>query len=215
MLFSPEDYRKIFHEIKNSITLIGGSLQLIEKQHPQIKDVDYWEECMTEIQYLKRMVTELSQYRMGSDLQITDVDLTELMLQIKDCILFIAEESDFHCRLEMPEKLPHIQGDFLQLKLAVINLLKNSYEAMDKHGEVVLSVTPHKNDVEISVTDFGGGVVPELCESLFSPHTTTKCEGTGLGLSITYDIIQSHHGSIHFKNNPPKGCTFFINLPIK
>ena len=66
MLFSPEDYRKIFHEIKNSITLISGSLQLIEKQHPKVKDVAYWDECMAEIQCLKKMVIELSQFRMDA-----------------------------------------------------------------------------------------------------------------------------------------------------
>ena len=59
-LLSNEDYLHIFHEIKNSITLINSSLQLVEKKHPEVREFDYWSESMSELCFLKNMVIQLS-----------------------------------------------------------------------------------------------------------------------------------------------------------
>ncbi|MBS5420406.1 MAG: ATP-binding protein, partial [Roseburia sp.] len=63
-MLNSEDYLNIFHEIKNSITLISSSLQLVEKKHPEVSDFAYWAETMSEITSLRNMVTELSSARL-------------------------------------------------------------------------------------------------------------------------------------------------------
>lgn len=59
-MLSNEDYLNIFHEIKNSITLINSTLQLVAKAHPEVADYEYWSEAMSEIDFLKSMVTQFS-----------------------------------------------------------------------------------------------------------------------------------------------------------
>ncbi|MGN0483734.1 MAG: sensor histidine kinase [Lachnospiraceae bacterium] len=213
-MLNTDDYRKIFHEIKNSITIINSSLQLIAKQHPKVCELSYWRETMQETSYLRQLVTELSSNRLGEASSFADTDLHELMKQIMDSVSVFADDSDFHCKLEIPEFLPIIQADAMQLKLAVINLLKNSYESMHKTGQVILSVFQIPNSIQIDVTDFGSGIPEESINTILIPFVSTKCCGTGLGLSITNEIVKAHQGTLSFHNNQPKGCTFSIILPV-
>ena len=78
-MLNKNDYLTIFHEIKNSITLIGSSLQLLEKKHPQVQQFDYWNESMAEIAFLKKIVTELSANRLGDSLHFSQVNSLPLM----------------------------------------------------------------------------------------------------------------------------------------
>ena len=168
-MLNSEDYLNIFHEIKNSITLISSSLQLVEKKHPEVSDFAYWAETMSEITSLRNMVTE---------------------------------------------NLPEIDIDPQLLKQALINLLKNAYEAMDKSGTVIIRVSSENDVVLIAVTDYGGGLDPAFADSIFEPFITSKNGGSGLGLVITKQIVESHHGTIHCDSRPGDGCTFTLTLPL-
>ncbi|MCB0307372.1 MAG: hypothetical protein KDI38_26655, partial [Calditrichaeota bacterium] len=68
--------------------------------------------------------------------------------------------------------------------------------------------------LRISLRDSGSGIAPEVLENLFDPFVTTRSRGTGLGLSIAYRIIKQHGGWIEAFNNPDKGATFKIFLPL-
>ena len=74
-LLSNEDYLHIFHEIKNSITLINSSLQLVEKKHPEVREFDYWSESMSELCFLKNMVIQLSSARLCNQLNLMQVSI--------------------------------------------------------------------------------------------------------------------------------------------
>ncbi|MFH1537567.1 MAG: ATP-binding protein, partial [bacterium] len=69
---------------------------------------------------------------------------------------------------------------------------------------------------EISVSDTGAGMPPEVLPRIFDPFFTTKSteEGTGLGLSIVYRIIEAHGGEINVKSAPGESTTFHIHLPV-
>lgn len=67
------DYMKIFHETKNSITLINSSLQLIEKKHPDVAAYPLWKDTMQEVTYLKNLIAELSLSRTGYPLNLSPV----------------------------------------------------------------------------------------------------------------------------------------------
>ncbi len=68
--------------------------------------------------------------------------------------------------------------------------------------------------VEVSVTDTGEGMSPEVASSIFRPYFTTKETGTGLGLAICQSIMQEHGGNIFADSIPGKGSTFTIQLPL-
>ena len=104
-MLNSEDYLNIFHEIKNSITLISSSLQLVEKKHPEVSDFAYWAETMSEITSLRNMVTELSSARLCDHLNLRHVNLYDYMEDIHDSISAFAA-LDFHCNIITEENLP-------------------------------------------------------------------------------------------------------------
>ena len=212
-MLNNEDYLNIFHEIKNSISLIGSSLQLIEKRHPAVTDYNYWTETMSEIMSLRNMVTELSSARLCSHIHFQTVNLYDYIRDIHQSIAAISDES-FSCELILDPGLPSVELDPQLLKQALLNLIKNAYEAMDKTGTIQLHVMSSPETVQMKVIDHGGGLDPAFADSIFEPFITSKTGGSGLGLVITKQIIESHNGTISCDSRPGDGCTFTLTLPL-
>lgn len=213
-MLSNEDYLNIFHEIKNSITLINSSLQLVAKKHPEVCDFDYWNETMSEIVFLKNMVTQLSSARLCEHLNIMQVNIYTFMHQISRAIRALSWD-DFVCNITLDDDLPLVELDPQLLKQAIVNIVKNAYEAMDCTGTSTLHVFYQDDLMHISITDQGGGLDPAIADNIFQPFITSKTGGSGLGLVITRQIIEAHHGTLNCTSRPGDGCTFTISLPLK
>lgn len=127
-MLSNEDYLHIFHEIKNSIALINSSLQLVEKKHPEVREFDYWNESMSELCFLKNMVIQLSSARLFNHLNLMQVNIYSFMHQI-DTSIRVLSWKNFVCNFQLEENLPLIELDPQLLKQAVINIIKNAFEA--------------------------------------------------------------------------------------
>ena len=212
-MLTKDDYAKAFHEIKNSITIIRSSLQLLEKQHPEIAEFEYWQDSQESLGYLSKMVLELSQARLASDFTMKPVDLNSLLDHVLFSIRGVCANKDFHCECQINPALPAILADSFRLTQAIINLMKNSYEAMNESGNIILKAYPIDQFVRIEIIDFGGGIQPEYQQKLFTPFCTSKQNGTGLGLSITRQIVESHNGTLEYESRTDDGCTFTIQLP--
>lgn len=212
-MLSSEDYLNIFHEIKNSITLISSSLQLVAKKHPEVTSFDYWNETMSEITFLRDMVTELSSARLTNRNNIKPTNLHDLMNNILHSISALIS-ADFNCQFHFSGKEQPVEMDTLLMKQAIINLMKNGYEAMDNSGLLLVDILFEDTSVQISVTDHGNGLDPSFADNIFEPFITSKTGGSGLGLAITKQIVEFHHGTISYESRPGDGCTFFISLPF-
>jgi two-component system NtrC family sensor kinase len=109
--------------------------------------------------------------------------------------------------------LPPVQLDPKQLRQALLNLVKNSFEAMPDGGKLTVSSGILDGRVEIVVADTGRGIPEENMELVFRPFFSTRHVGTGLGLPITAHVIQQHRGTIGFESYPGLGTAFTIRLP--
>lgn len=210
-----EDYEKILHEIKNNITFISSSLQLIEKLHPEIKEFSYWNNSIEEITSLKKMLIHLSSARLCRNPSLEKLSLNNFLTEfVQSCSGFF-DPTDFHCELELEPSLPEISIDPDQMKRALYNLVKNSYEAMNASGTIYLSAHKEEHFVCLNLLDSGGGMDPLYLPKLFTPFETTKTSGTGLGLVITRQIIEAHGGHLTVDSRPQEGCTFSVYLPYE
>jgi C4-dicarboxylate-specific signal transduction histidine kinase len=127
-------------------------------------------------------------------------------------------------RTEIQPDLPLIPIDTILIEQVLVNLLKNSLEAMSDSWDRLLTICvklvhDEHNWLSIEVTDRGHGLAPEVELKLFEPFYTTKKEGMGMGLNICRSIIEFHQGRLWVKNNVDiggqvTGCTFFVRLPI-
>lgn len=203
------DYQHIFHEIKNTVTLINSSAQLLNTKCPQLNTEPYWNNIRHEINYLKNMILEISQAGSAEQLQKETLDINPLLEEI--CRVMKDAYSDLEWKLQLCDHLPCVYADSIKLKQAILNLLKNSAEADSEY----ITIATQKQDsfVQITVNDCGGGIPIALEDKVFDLFTTSKEQGTGLGLSITKQIIESHSGTLLLDNRPGEGCTFTISLP--
>lgn len=208
-----EDYEKIFHEIKNNITFINSSLQLVEKTHPEVKSFPFWEDSLLELSSLTHMLTELSSARLCNDLSVEKTSLTDFLPSLIDSFLPLFHAAGFRCEIDLTMPLPEIDLDHAKFKRALFNLIKNSYEAMNGTGTLRLTGTLSGSYILLELIDQGGGILPEYLPKLFSPFATTKKDGTGLGLLISKQIIEAHGGYLTVDSRPGDGCTFSIYLP--
>ena len=210
-----EDYQKIFHEIKNYITFINSSLQLVEKMHPEINEYPYWTSSMQELTSLKKMLIELNSARSSSELTLLPTSPDKFLSELEHACPAIFHSKDFHLKIAKEASLPAtcpIDPD--QLRRALFNILKNAYEAMGGTGTVQLKVYQKDSFLHLDITDSGGGIDPKILPELFTPIKTTKQGGTGLGLLIAKQAIEAHGGRLTVDSRPQDGCTFSISLPI-
>src|SRR6201999_1167569 len=109
-------------------------------------------------------------------------------------------------------RLPHIQGDRVQLQQALLNLIINAIEAMRDVGEdereLLISSRNEPDGVSVEVRDSGPGFAPAAIERVFEAFSTTKPGGLGLGLSICRSIIETHDGRLWASPNVPRGAIF-------
>lgn len=105
-----------------------------------------------------------------------------------------------------------VYADPRQLMQVLVNLVKNASEASDGVIELNASRMADGN-IEISVRDYGHGILPEVMDSIFVPFFTTKAQGSGIGLSLCKQIVKQHRGRLQVKSSPGRGSTFTIVLP--
>jgi len=119
---------------------------------------------------------------------------------------------------ELPEDLPRIVADRVQLQQVLMNLMLNGIEAMHETKSVgqltIRSLRGDGGQLLISVSDEGMGLPPDRADQIFSAFFSTKAQGTGMGLSISRSIIESHGGRLWATANSGPGATFSFTLPI-
>ena len=210
-----EDYQHIFHEIKNMITIINSSLQLIEKQHPEVSGFAYWNDTISDVHVLRNIIIELSTARLGSDLNKTSTDMNKFMEQIMNSARVCFEDTNIRCTFHAPDNLKPVSIDQMRLREAIVNLLKNSYEAVGTSGAIDIYAYEDSDSLCLDIKDSGCGMDPQTLDQLYTPFFTSKDKGNGLGLVITKSIIEAHGGSLTCQSMPQKGTTFTISLPFE
>lgn len=109
------------------------------------------------------------------------------------------------------------QADQAQLQQVLINLLLNSIQASEENSTIDIRVKREDDILQIQIQDQGSGIAEDLLDKIYDPFFSTKQEGegSGLGLSISLGIIESHHGTLTIVNNPDKGITATLRLPLQ
>lgn len=144
---------------------------------------------------------------------------------IEDCLGFVeAEARKRHVRIDCDiPPLPAIPADRLMLEQVLLNLIRNGMEAMAGTPEAdrVLTIATEisASELQVSVSDQGSGIAPEIRDKLFTAFFTTKPEGMGIGLSICRSIIEFHRGRLGAEDNPQsptgRGTIFSFTLPLE
>ena len=205
---------KMFHEIKNPLTLINSSLQLIQDEHPEVTTFRFWNQTMEDIKNLRNLLDELSSFQKGNVLNMTKINLFDFTEDLLESTAGFLLETGTPLTLESTIDDLDFYADDVKLRQAIINLLKNAAESSASGSSIILRMTTDTQWLYISVADKGCGISKEHLEKIFEPFHTTKSYGTGLGLPIVKKIIESHNGKLTLKSKEGAGTTFLISLPL-
>jgi len=121
-------------------------------------------------------------------------------------------------KLELEGDLPLVSGDRIQLQQVLLNLISNSFDALESsQGERDILIRTLRKDtgtIIVEVKDSGCGIPTRDMPKLFTHFFTSKPDGLGMGLSISRSIVEAHGGRLNVKNNPGRGATFYFTIPI-
>lgn len=220
-----ESISAITHEIRNPLTLIYSSLQLIESAHPEVLTFRHWDALHQDVLYMMQLLTDLSDYNNGFSLHKAPLNTSVFLKQLVLSFAASSEASDIEFTSHITPGLPHIQADAPKLKEVLLNLLKNAFEAFPSgaSGSVRLDADTVNSDssdtsetglrLRIRIRDNGCGIPPEHLEEIFTPFVTFKSSGTGLGLPLSKRIIEAHNGTLQVESALQAGTTFTLLLP--
>ena len=221
--------RRIAHEIKNPLTPIQLSAERINRKYAGevSDDVALHQSTQTiinEVQHLKRMVSEFSNF---AKIPESNPQISDLNQIIMNALHLFHENLPTRISLttDLSKSLPQLPLDSEQIRRVIINLVDNSISSIEKKGTLsrifnqgkIIIRTRHVPDLNIicmDVEDNGTGIAPEISDQLFEPYTTTKEHGTGLGLTIVSQTISDHNGFTRFRNLETGGVCFTIELPV-
>ncbi len=213
--------RRLAHEIKNPLTPIQLSAERLQhKLADKLGSSDATilqrstQTIVQQVEAMKEMVDDFSEYAKPSKKQTVDIDLPRL---IKEVLALYAVKSGVKFNADYGSGLLVINGDPVSIRQVLHNLIKNALEAIGALGVIELSlrrVIKNNTDfIEIALYDDGPGIKDEQIEKIFEPYVTTKAKGTGLGLAIVKKIIEEHGGAIWIDTTRKVGAGFIIQLP--
>lgn len=145
------------------------------------------------------------------------VNVNRLVNEISRLMDFELRASGWTLKFDLQADLPEVHADAVQVQQVLINLVRNSFEAMleEAHGDSVeISTSAAVGEVCIRVRDSGPGVRAAFRKRLFEPFQTTKDGGMGLGLSICQSIAQAHGGRLSHVDDGRPGACFELRLPV-
>lgn len=207
---------EISHEIRNPLTLISSSLQLMQIHYPEIVSDPHWLQIVNNVDYMCQLLEELSAFNSSGSLHSSVFSMEQFLKEI--VISFVIsldnENPDIEFTSSIPDDLGLFSGDKVKLREVILNLFKNAKEAIEGEGTIYLTARRESSSLLIELTDSGCGISDEYIKSIFEPFITYKKGGTGLGLPICKRIIEAHNGILSVHSVPGKGTTFSIVLPV-
>lgn len=217
------------HELKTPINVVLGYSALLregvygslnEKQSEIVQTLE------TQAKSLGRLVKQLldiSRFEAGGGkLEVRTIKLESFLGELERSFHVLAAQRNVRFIVERHEGLvPEVAWDQDRMNEVLGNLLSNAFKFTERGGEVVLSVAPLDDHVQMQVRDTGAGIPAEQLPHIFDKfyqadnQGAAAASGTGLGLAIAKQIVEAHQGTIDCESNPGTGTTFTITLPAR
>mgnify|MGYP005814898787 CR=1 FL=1 len=202
------------HEIRNPLGALEGAVQILHRPELSAETrQEFAEMARKEVERLKVLLTNFLDFARPRPPQRAVMEPRLLLDSVSRLAVETARMANVHISVEAGEA-PSIAVDTEQIKQVLLNLVLNAIQAMPQGGQVALRARQEDASVLLEVADQGSGIPSENLERIFDPFFTTRANGTGLGLSIAHQIVHGHGGQIAVRNNPDRGVTFTLILPL-
>ncbi len=205
---------RISHEIRNPVTIINSFLQLTQKTYPEVSNFGTWKPILENMEYLKQLLQEFSEYNNASQLHKEIFSLHSFLKNlISDCQTSLPSVT---FQYQKTTAIPMAAFDKTKLQSALLNIIRNAYEAMEtqSHKQICIVLSFDGDSFFIKIANNGTPIPIEYLPHLFEPFTTYKKEGSGLGLAIVRNVVLAHNGSITVLSSNEE-TSFTLKLPLQ
>lgn len=211
------------HEVRNPLSSLDIHVQLLEEDlaqaAPQVreKSAGRLEIIHGELHRLENIVKHFLSLAGPSSLDVHPVQAGKLVGHVCDLLRPEAALRDIEIGMNVPDPLPSVTADPAQLTQALVNLIINAIQAVDRNGRVEVSAALNEPGgvLTLAVQDTGPGVPADRQSAIFEPFYSTKPEGSGLGLWIVQQIITAHGGLVEVSGAPGGGARFALHVPLR
>jgi PAS domain S-box-containing protein len=200
----------IGHEIRNPMTTVRGFLQLLASKEECVKYKEYFDLMIEELDRANSIITEYLSLAKNKPVSLRLANLNSILATIFPLIQADVLKRNNDVKMEIKD-IPDLILDENEIRQLILNLVRNSLEAMPSGGNLTIKTFQDKDFVVLEVQDEGSGIPLELLDKIGTPFFTTKDEGTGLGLAVCFSIAARHNASIEV-NTDSSGTVFSVKF---
>mgnify|MGYP004452426953 FL=1 len=203
---------KLTHEIKNPLAVCKGYLTMINIDNKE-KTEKYLNIIKQEIERSLNIMadfSELNKIKLNKEL----IDINMLVEEVYNSLNLLMYNKNITINYKNNEEI-FLSCDYNKIKQVLINLIKNSYEAITNEGIIDIKTYKDKNSFYIEIKDNGSGMDENTLDKITEMFYTTKQEGTGLGVVLSNEIIKAHNGTLKYESKLNQGTKAIIKLPLK
>ena len=202
---------KVTHEIKNPLAVIKGYLSIFDPYDSE-KCLKYKNILNIEVENALNVLKDFSSIN-HLDIKKNNMNYYDLLMEAKETILPFFNDKNIKLNINSPRELI-VNADYNRMKQVLINILKNSTEALSDNGKIDIKSYIENNKLITIIKDNGHGMDKETIDNLFTPFYSKKSFGTGLGLCLSKEIIELHNGTIKYTSKLNLYTQVKIVIPI-
>ena len=212
---------RLAHEIRNPLSSLDIHVQLLEEDLgglvPSMRTqlAPRLEIIRGELHRLESIVDHFLRLAGPSELDVEPVEVPKIVNHVCDLLRPEAAARQIEVTTQLDPNLPSLLADPVRLTQALMNLVINAMQAVEREGRIEVSANLVGQAILMKVSDNGPGIPQEKLASIFDPYFTTKEQGSGLGLWIAQQIATTHGGSIQAQNGPAGGAVLAMALPLQ
>ena len=210
------------HELTQPLSAVVGfveaSTTLIRRGDGELpaKVHEYMEQAVAQALRAGAVVRLLHEFTGRGDTERSIEDINAVVEEICELATLGTASEGIDLELNLATNLPPVLIDHVQIQQVVLNLVRNSIDALGDCGSrtITVATAPGSDMVEVAVRDNGPGLSAEVRERIFEPFVSTKPDGIGIGLNICRTIVEAHGGTIAVDAGTRRGTEFRFSIPV-
>lgn len=201
----------IGHEVRNPLTTVRGLLQLMDMKEQNSQAKDKYQLMIEEVDRANSIITEFLSLAKNKSIILKECGLDSIIRSLLPLIEAeaVLENKSVVINLKSDNA---IFADDKEIKQLLLNLARNSFEAMQQGGILEIYTLDVEDKAMLIIRDTGKGIPEHVLDKLGTPFVTTKDCGTGLGLPVCYSIAARHKAVVRVETSD-RGTSFYICFP--
>ena len=200
----------VAHEIRNPLGGIELFSGLLENEIDDDELKKYANKISKEVGNLKKIIQGFLDYARPSPAEPLNCKIKPILNEAV-CVLE-NEIKGVEIKYQFSDNDIQVFVDPLHLKQIILNLIKNSAQAMSNSGTIFVNIKKVKEHVQIFFSDTGPGIPRDVIGKIFEPFFTTHEQGTGLGLAVVKNLVEENGGKIKYIPSDKGGAHFLIEF---